>query len=342
MALMDISILAEQVDRLITLDLPFRKVIGLLYPPARERAGEPLAMKAAKQLHQRVKAREVALIATGWPDRPHISPKIAETDGPPGAALLGRALHRGLGAIPFFLIEDNLVGAMHKVVQSAGFRVLGPEETLAAASSPATIHAACVLGFPTIPDRARSLAIALIDRFQPSAAIVIEKGGMNEKGVIHTSRGHDTTEHMAKADLLVQEAKARGILTIGIGDGGNEVGMGLIREEIRDHLPFGKKCNCPCGSGIAPVTETDLLVVATVSNWGAYGISACLAILLKEPAVFHSAKIERSVLEHASDAGFIDGISGFVEPGADGLDAETHCHVVELLRTVVKKGGTKA
>lgn len=61
-------------------------------------------MKVAKKLKRVFKARDVVFIAIGWPDRPYINPEIAETDGPPGAAVLGRSLHRGLSAIPFFWI----------------------------------------------------------------------------------------------------------------------------------------------------------------------------------------------------------------------------------------------
>jgi hypothetical protein len=335
---MDTRVLAEQIDRLITLDLPFRGVIDTLYPAAREKAGEPLAMKAARNLVEHVKPQNVIFIATGWPDRPHISPAIAETDGPPGAALLGRALHRGLKAVPFFLIEESLMSSMRTVVQSAGFRMLSPDEAIAAIQSPSALHASTVLGFPSDPEQAKTEAGSLLERYKPSAIIAIEKGGMNEKGIIHTSRGHDTTEHMAKIDFVMNEARKRRALTIGIGDGGNEIGMGNIRDVIRQYLPFGKECRCPCGSGIAPVTEVDVLVAATVSNWGAYGIAACLAILLKNAAVFHNGEIERWVLQHASDAGLIDGISGFVEPGADGLPSETHCRLVALLEGIVKKG----
>jgi len=334
---MNNKLLEEQIDRIMTLDLSFRGVIDVLYAAARQKAGEPLAMKAARKLTEHVKPSSAVFIATGWPDRPHISPAIAETDGPPGAALLGRALHRGIKAVPFFLIEEGLVSPMQTVAQSAGFRMLSPDEALAAAQSPSALHASTVLAFPTDSEQAKTEAISLLEQYKPSAIITIEKGGMNEKGIIHTSRGHDTTEHMAKADFLVAEAKRRGLLTIGIGDGGNEIGMGNIREVIRKHLPFGDRCLCPCGSGIAPVNEVDVLVAATVSNWGAYGIAACLAILFKDPTVFHDASVEHWVLEHASNVGFIDGISGFVEPGADGLLAEVHGHIVSLLRHVVQK-----
>lgn len=335
---MDISILGEQIDRIITLDLSFRGVIDILYPCARKRIGEPLAMKSAEELMRVLKAADIVFIATGWPDRPHINPMIAETDGPPGAAILGRALHRGFKAIPFFLIEANLVKSMEVVAQAAGFKILNPEEAIAALYSPSAIHGATVLEFPTNIESAKEKATSLIEQYKPTAIISIEKGGMNERGIIHTSRGHDTTEHMAKIDFLMEEARRRGILTIGIGDGGNEIGMGIIKEEIKELLPFGKKCLCPCESGTAPAIETDLLITSTVSNWGAYGLAASLAILLKKLDVFHDPNIEKWVLQHASDAGFIDGISGFVEPGADGLKAEIHCHLVALLGEIVERG----
>lgn len=337
---MENSVLAEQIDRLITLDLPFRGVIEALYGAARQKAQKPLAMEGAQKLIAHVKPHSVILIATGWPDRPHISPAIAETDGPPGAAVLGRALHRGLKAVPFFLIEENLVSPMRVVAQSVGFRILSPDEAVAAMQSPSALHASTVIGFPTETEQAKTEAVSLLERYKPSAIVAIEKGGVNEKGVVHTSRGHDTTEHMAKIDFLMNEARKKGILTIGIGDGGNEIGMGNIREVVKERLPFGKECLCPCKAGIAPSTEVDLLITATVSNWGAYGIEACLAILLKDPAIFHDANMERWILEHASDAGLIDGITGFVEPGADGLPSETHGHIVALLGEIVRRGIT--
>ena len=134
--------------------------------------------------------------------------------------------------VPFFLVEENLVGAMEKVAQSSGFRMLPPNEAIAAASSPSPIHSATVLGFPSEPLRAREETISLMNTFRPSAVIVIEKGGMNEKGIVHTGRGHDTTKYMAKVDFLIEEAMRRKVWTLGIGDGGNEIGMGNIREEI--------------------------------------------------------------------------------------------------------------
>lgn len=328
---------AERVDQLVSLDVASRNVIQTLYPLARRAAGTPLCMAAATLLQERVHPKDVVLIATGWPDRPHITPRIAETDGPPGAAALARSVHLGLGAVPVVLIEPNLVDGMARVMEASGLRVLTPEEALSAATSTAPIHAGSVLGFPTAAEEAEEHARLLLERLQPRAIVTIEKGGMNDRGVIHTSRGADTTEHMAKIDYLVRVARQRGIATIGIGDGGNEIGMANIAEGIKQHIPYGAKCRCGCGGGTAPSTPTDVLVAASISNWGAYGVAACLAYLQGEAEVLHDGGVELRVLEASASASFIDGISGFVAPSADGVPGPIHTAFVDLLRETVKQ-----
>lgn len=322
--------IASHIDRLITVDVSLRGVIEQLYRFAREKIDIPLTLAAAQALVKSVKAKDVVFIATGWLDRPHISLQIGETDGPPGAVVLARTLHRAFNAVPFFLIEESLVTIMEAVAQAAEFKILNPEEAIEAASSKAPIHAASVLSFPADLNEAAKVSTHLIQKYRPSAVISIEKGGMNRKGYIYTSRGDETTEHTAKIDLLMQEAKKSRITTIGIGDGGNEIGMGIIQEEICKALPFGED--------IAPATETDYLVTATVSNWGAYGIAACLAILLGKFEVFHGEDVEQRILRRCADAGLIDGASGYVEEGADGLPSRVHIALVTILGELVKKG----
>lgn len=329
------SLLGERIDQLMSLDVASRNVIHLLYGMGRRKIGAPLCMSAARLLVERVSPGDVVVLVTGWPDRPHITPQIAETDGPPGAALLARALHRGLGAVPLVLIEEHLVGAMSKVLQSTGLKVLSLDEAIASASSSAPIHGAAVLGMPHLNEAAEAQAAELLSRYRPSAVIAVEKGGANEFGVVHTSRGADTTEHMAKADHIVRLARAEGIATIGIGDGGNEIGMGLIADEIREKIPFGRVCKCGCGGGIAPSTEVDVLVTAAISNWGAYGVGACLAGLLRDQSVFHDAAVEERVLRAAADAGLIDGITGYVDPGADGVGLDHALAFVGLMQATL-------
>lgn len=328
----------DRIDRLVNLDIPGRGVINLLFSWARSKVDYPLTMLASQRLEEVVAKGDIVFIATGWPDRPEITPDIAETDGPPGAAFLARAINRAYNAIPFILIERNLVSAMSNVVNAAGLKVLSPTQTVKTLGYHAPINSASVLSFPTEKDLAVREAFNLIKKYNPKVVITIEKGGMNKKEIIHTSRGVDSSKYMAKIDYLVQEAIKNNIPTIGIGDGGNEIGMGCIEEEIRKNLPFGEKCKCPCQAGIAPSTKTDFLITAAISNWGAYGLAAGIALLKKNIDIFHNSETERRVLQKAADAGFIDGINGYTEPGADGLPARIHESFVDILRELIIKG----
>jgi len=328
----------DRIDRLINLDIPGRGVVKFLYQFARKKVDYPLTLLASQKLNHILKKGDIIFIATGWPDRPEITPDIAETDGPPGAASLARAINRAYHAVPFIFIEENLVQAMTMVMNSAGLRVLSPEQAIQACTHHAPINASTVLPFPIDKDEAIKTARDLIKKYKPKAVISIEKGGMNEKEVIHTSRGADTTKYMAKVDYLIRQAKEEGIITIGIGDGGNEIGMGLIQEDIKKYIPFGDKCKCPCGAGIAPSTKTDFLITAAVSNWGAYGLAAGLSLLNNDIDIFHNREVEKRILQKSSDACFIDGINGYTEPGADGLPSRVHESFVEVLQELIAKG----
>ncbi|MBI2177168.1 MAG: DUF4392 domain-containing protein [Candidatus Tectomicrobia bacterium] len=195
-----------------------------------------------------------------------------------------------------------------------------------------------VLGFPSGIDAAKTRSAELLDEYRPAAVIVIEKGGMNAKGVIHSLRGEDITAPMAKVDLLIEEAQARGILTIAIGDAGNEAGLGAFAEVIRENLPFGKQCRCPCGAGTAPRSAAEVAIIADVSNWGAAALAGCLAMLKGQPSLLHTPGRERRILEAAAAAGLVDGIEGWVGTSVDGLPMEASLAVVELISTAVQQG----
>jgi hypothetical protein len=61
--------------------------------------------------------------------------------------------------------------------------------------------------------------------------------------IMGTAKNPDETGH---AFHLAEAAKARGIVTIGVGDGSNEIGNGLIYDAARQIQPYGLKCQCDC------------------------------------------------------------------------------------------------
>lgn len=322
--------IGEQIDRVISADVGARGVIDALYSAARRQSALPLSLAAARTIQERAKPGQPIILLTGWPDRPGVSAEIAESDGPVGTAALARAIHAATGAVPLVLIEEKQIRPMAELMLAAGFRVQSLEECSRAASYRAPIHAAAVGALPVDVEEAAAMAKQMLATLAPAAVISIEKGGMNDAGQISTSLGADTTNSHGKADFFIREATARGIATIGVGDGGNELGMGVIRDDIEAKLRHGKT--------FAPSQKVDVLVAAAVSNWGAYGIAACLAALTGRMEVFHTADQEEEMLRRAAAAGFIDGVTGWVEPSVDGIPLAAQRSIVELLGTIVRLG----
>jgi hypothetical protein len=333
--------IGEAVDQLISIDITARGLIGVLYRAAREKLNnKPLAMACAELLSKRSSPGKPIIIATGLPIRGWFSPTIAENDGPMGAATLARAVFIGLKALPVLICEEPQVPILKTCAKAVGLIPTTFEEIQAAEKSPHAVKGrilpvAVVQGFPAEIEEAKEQADDLISK-EPTVLISIERQGANSKGVYHYGLGEaNQIDLMAKVEVLFEKAKAKGIATIGIGDGGNELGMGLIKEVIHKHVPFGAKCVCPCQSGLAPEFVPDILLCATVSNWGAWGIETCLAAITENMHVLHSPETELNVIRRCTDAGAIDGVTGFIEPLIDYLPARICANMVEILHTII-------
>lgn len=323
--------IAERIDTLLRIDIPDRKVIDLAYDAFRAHYDVPLSFRAAEHL-ARVRPGELVLIATGWPNRHYIDPAIAESDGPVGAAVLARAVHLGLNAVPVILIEDQLRGAMERVLHACGLRCLDLDRAKLCADPDVTMQAGAILASPTDLGEAEAQAAELLDAETVGAFIAIEKGAANADGRILMSSGRDCTDHVGKIDPLVRACRARGIPTIGIGDGGNEMGMGNAGGVMRDLIA---RANPRFSPRVVPVQETDCVIAASVSNWGGYGLAAALAALLGRPDLLHDEATERRMLLACSFEGLIDGATGFTETSSDGLSEDVHVAMVGMLRAAI-------
>ena len=323
--LVDLNLLGESVDRLITVDVAGRGVVHALYNQARKISGAPLALSAAQALRSAISAGDNVLISTGFLIPPTLVP---ETDGPIGALVLSKVLGLAFGVRSIIVAEKEVLNLTVALAKSINMTTLGQGE-------PSRRDEVRLLGFPLEDDAARDYSVKIIEDVNPSAIIAIEKVGRNRRGVYHNMRGSDVSERTIKVDYLFQEAAKRGILTVGVGDGGNEMGMGMIEETVRKHVPYGETCNCPCKAGIACETKTDHLIIASVSNWGVYGVVACLSAILEKKAFLHSGKNERALLLEAGRKGAVDGVTGRSTSSVDGLTSRVHVHIVELLRELV-------
>lgn len=288
-------------------------------------ASEPMPLAAARRIVSTVKRGDWVLLLTGVYDP--INLPYGETDGPPGAAALARALDVGLGAKPVVICEEQVMGSIELTAVAAGLLPVRDRGHAAAKA-----HSVLLQPFPIIsPSESEAEAARLFAALSPTAVISVERIGGNVKGRHHYANGAPLRTQ-AYLESLVELARERGLATVGVGDGGNEIGMGNMLATVQEVMPAGRQCQCDCGAGIACAVPVDVLVVANTSNLGAYGIAACIGILLNQPRLIHDREIERRLLEAVAAAKCMDG--GFVSPSVDGT-GDTSLAVVELLQRIV-------
>ncbi len=323
----------EVLDRLLTVpvytggSLTQKPVLMELYQAARKRFKDPLVYLAVNEITRRLKKGDTVLIATGFIIPPWFRP---EHDGPAGAATLARALNLALDVTPVIVCEKVIKERMRALCETCGLEVTEYEE---AKRFPRRI---AIEDLPIADEAAKKRAKMVLDEMNPSMMIAIEKAAPNEKGIYHTGVGYDVTGIEGKIQHLFEEAGRRGVFTIGIGDGGNEVGMGCIKETIKRVLPTGAKCGCPCGAGTHSNIATDLLIVAMVSNWGAYAIEALLAVAKGRPEILHDRALEERVFQAAISGGLIDPAAGLSMDSGDAIDKSVHLAVIDMLTFIAK------
>lgn len=155
--------------------------------------------------------------------------------------------------------------------------------------------------------------------------VSIERLGRAADGRYYSMRGIDLTACTAPLDELFLERRD-GTTTIGVGDGGNEVGMGVVQDMVRRSIPCGERIGC--------VVPTDHLVVAGVSNWGAWALAAGVGLLMNSSLLPSRTEAPSDLLTLVS-AGAVDGVTGRNEPTVDGLDWSVHAEVLEQLRAAI-------
>ena len=119
---------------------------------------------------------------------------------------------------------------------------------------------------------------------------------------------------------------------IGIGDGGNEIGMGKIpHSTIVKNIPNGREIHCR--------VPTDHLIVAGVSNWGAYALAAGVYALrgIKPPHDLFNPARERAILELMVRTGpLVDGVTGGQTATVDGLTWDEYAKPLARIREMME------
>lgn len=313
-----------EVDRLVSVDVTAGGVIRHLFQANQKLLSKPACLEAALRLKEKVRPSDVVFVLTGFPDFPPSF--IQETDGPLGACALARILHLNVQAVPIVLTEQTAVRAIESTCTAMELNVVPTSLTHKVKSG------ISVLPYPLDEESSKRRATELLDEFNPAAIISIEKVSKNYLGEYHTIGGSNVSRASAKTDHIFEQARTREIVTIGIGDGGNEVGMGNIIEDVRKYVPTGSKCHCPCNGGVASVTKADVLVTSVISNWGAFGVEACIASIYHRPETIHNSELERKALNASISSGAIDGKFGVPMNKVDGMSETSDAGFVEILR----------
>lgn len=230
------------------------------------------------------------LIGTGFPVGGSF-----ETDGPLGAIALYRILER-LGYEPIFGCAPPI-----SRVLAADFRTL------------------------EIPILTWQATVPLVDRaladLRPALIVSIERPGVARDGRYYNMRGRDISDALAKFDLFFNRCECP---TIAVGDGGNEIGMGNIYEEV-SRLAI-----------IPSVTTCDELVIATVSNWGVYGMIAAMSRERRQDLFRFFDPVE--IVRHLVERGAVDGKTGYAECSEDGFPLSLGLSIIERLQELVAPG----
>jgi hypothetical protein len=232
------------------------------------------------------------------------SPAAAETDGPPGAAILAAGL-RSLG-VPARLLTDSWC----LPVVSAAIRATAPKLLVDRCDGEHDIRNQLALDY---------------QRSGITHVIAVERLGPSSDGRVRNFRGEDVTAFTAPLDSVMKSGPWK---TIGVGDGGNELGMGNIPEAIvSTTIAEGDQVHC--------VTPCDHLIVSGVSNWGALALLLALALLsdtsIHDLTSESGSKLHQRVVAACVAAGAVDGTLGRSAPLVDGLASAKHEAIIDQM-----------
>ena len=212
------------------------------------------------------KAKSVAIV-TGFPCFPQDEQK-EETDGIPGALAIAQSA-TALGSQVHIICDNRNLALMES-------------------STDYYAHVGALQHFQrsqiTISNYSK-----VKDVYSPSnydCFVAIERSGRAHDGRHYTMNGKDITEHCDPMDDLFETAsESDGCTTIGVGDGGNELGLGKVYSKVARHVRSGAQ--------IGAAVAANLVVLAGVSNWGGYGLAAGMFSAAQLEAVSTPAAMQR-------------------------------------------------
>ena len=112
--------IGENLDSLMTLDPRGYGVCRILYRAARDYAGEPLSVHAAKGLVAHIHSGDLVYIITGFVLLPWKQP---ETDGMVSSMMLARFLIKAFNCTPVLVVPEECMEAVRRLARVLGFHL---------------------------------------------------------------------------------------------------------------------------------------------------------------------------------------------------------------------------
>uniref|UniRef100_A0A8C4XS24 D-glutamate cyclase, mitochondrial n=1 Tax=Falco tinnunculus TaxID=100819 RepID=A0A8C4XS24_FALTI len=200
------------------------------------------------------------LLTTGFPTHyTHQPPE--ENDGPPGTLAVA-AMLQALEKEVAIVTDQRAVNLNKKIIDEAVqlgiLKKPVPVLSYQREGADSALMFLCESGNPGRP------------RFDH--LIAIERAGMAADGNYYNARKVNI-KHLVDPidDLFLAAQTIPGVTTTGVGDGGNELGMGKVKGAVKKYIKNGDVIACD--------VEADFTIVAGVSNWGGYAIACALYIL---------------------------------------------------------------
>lgn len=309
----------SDLERLIRRDPAGR---GLLSMPGADALCRDHLQQAGKELAE---SDAGVGIVTGFfvPDG---DPPAAETDGLAGSVLLADVL-RSLGRSAFLVTDELCVTAVVAAATAACGKAI---EVLACPLDPsAAADWRSEFQENAMENMSHLIAVERVAPAYLSAELqgrpwcdevsrdrFLSAVPANSQGRCHNMRGHDIHDFSAELYRLFEERPA-GIRSIGIGDGGNEIGMGSIPWQVLAAAIPGEQAG-----RMACRTATDWTIVAGVSDWGAFALATavCLARGDVSPlADWPAGRVERLLHAAVNGGPAVDGVTRRQEATVDGL-----------------------
>jgi hypothetical protein len=326
------------IEKRVQTDPGNRGIGAFTLPP-----GE-LARQAAS-LYRLRGTREAAAVVTGFPCLLDLVPPT-ETDGPLGAVALARAFlaatkaaHEGDPEPSVVLLTDDCNGAVMAVAVEAAGLAADPRCSLQVFPPGSCWGSGEAARFAAVADACATV-------------VAIERAGPGADGGSYTMRAFNMAHLLAPLErLLTPATRDRGdgrlaLETCGIGDGGNEVGMGKVRAAIlTSTVPHAEK--------VCAAVAADHLLVCGVSNWGGFALGASLAVLRSaedacDGDVFPEDEAraacfarccptdaeDQAILDAMVGAGCRDGCSKLQESTVDGMPFEASLAVTRDIKAI--------